>query len=69
VASPAGAGGGGAAAADAAAAFAAPDGHSWGVEVTDEDRAVWAAQEALAERLPMVGGVGSGPRHFARAGL
>jgi hypothetical protein len=27
---------------------------TWGVEVADEDRAVWAAQEAMAERLPMV---------------
>jgi hypothetical protein len=28
--------------------------NDWGVEVTEEDRAVWAAQEAMAERLPMV---------------
>lgn len=27
---------------------------TWGVEVSDKDRAVWAAQEAMAERLPMV---------------
>lgn len=27
---------------------------SWGVAVSEEDRAVWAAQEAMAERLPMV---------------
>lgn len=32
----------------------ADDVDSWGIEVTDEDRAVWAAQEAMAERLPMV---------------
>ncbi|KAF6254310.1 hypothetical protein COO60DRAFT_1703399 [Scenedesmus sp. NREL 46B-D3] len=40
-----------------AAAAAGPDAdvagdEAWGVEVTDEDRAVWAAQEALVERLP-----------------
>jgi len=33
----------------------AEDGDSWGVGVSEEDRAVWAAQEAMAERLPMVG--------------
>jgi hypothetical protein len=27
---------------------------AWGVEVTDADRAVWAAQEALVDRLPKV---------------
>ena len=27
---------------------------SFGVEVTDADKAVWAAQEALVERLPKV---------------
>lgn len=44
-----------------AAAAAAADGvddeacsEAWGVEVTEEDRAVWAAQEALVERLPKV---------------
>lgn len=30
------------------------EGETWGVEVTEQDRAVWAAQEAMAERLPMV---------------
>jgi hypothetical protein len=46
----------------AAAAAAAGDGldvdaegdEAWGIEVTDEDRAVWAAQEALVDRLPKV---------------
>lgn len=33
----------------------AEDAESWGVGVSEEDRAVWAAQEAMAERLPMVG--------------
>jgi hypothetical protein len=48
--------------ASAAAAAAAGDGldvdaeddEAWGVEVTEEDRAVWAAQEALVDRLPKV---------------
>lgn len=30
------------------------EGETWGVQVTEQDRAVWAAQEAMAERLPMV---------------
>lgn len=30
------------------------EGDKWGVQATEQDRAVWAAQEAMAERLPMV---------------
>jgi hypothetical protein len=47
--------------ASVAAAAGAADGvdevagdEAWGVEVTDADRAVWAAQEALVDRLPKV---------------
>lgn len=45
-----------AAAAAAAGAEGGEDqeGEHWGVEVADEDRAVWAAQEALVDRLPKV---------------
>jgi hypothetical protein len=44
-----------AAAAGAEAAEPA-DGNTWCVESSAEDAAVWAAQEAMAERLPMVSG-------------
>jgi hypothetical protein len=44
------------ASASGGADFSPPDGQAWGVEVTEEDRAVWAAQEAMADRLPMVRG-------------
>jgi hypothetical protein len=42
-----------AAAVDAVDGDAAGD-EAWGIEVTEEDRAVWAAQEALVDRLPKV---------------
>jgi hypothetical protein len=41
-------------AAAAAAGDDPDDDRDWGITVTDEDKEVWAAQEALVDRLPQV---------------